>query len=56
MFGGEVDFVKKALEASKKLVAKESVGARTETELSRKGDEMALERAKLFTGGTKFDD
>ena len=47
LFGGEVDFVKKALEASKKLGSKRSrLVQELRQNFHEKGDEMALERAK----------
>ena len=47
LFGGEVDFVKKALEASKKLGSKRSRLVQVlRQNFHDNGDEMALERAK----------
>ena len=47
LFGGEVDFVKKALEASKKLGSKRSrLVQELRQNFHEKGDEVALERAK----------
>ena len=47
MFGGEVDFVKKALEASKKLGSKRSrLVQELRQNFHEKGDEMALEEGQ----------
>ena len=49
LFGGEVDFVKKAVEASKKLGSKRSrLVQELRQNFHEKGDEMALERAKAI--------